>query len=108
VLVLSEEDLVESSVFHMVSTRKGSRVMRRTFGAGLNRYVFDPIDAITLKVVERDLVRHLQDIERLEVLDVIVDYDPQVNPRKVLYKVEWRAAGTNKKGNLVFPFFFEG
>jgi phage baseplate assembly protein W len=106
ILVEFENDIRES-IRIILGTDRGERVMRPDFGAGLNQFVFEPINATTLNLVKTRVQESLIAWEpRIDVLSVAVNSDGDVH-NKLLIDVSYRVRATNSQFNLVFPFYLQ-
>ena len=101
-----EQD-VREAIQIILGTSPGERVMRPEFGAGLDRFVFDPIGPATLTQVEvrvRDALIAWE--PRIDVEEVLVT--PEGQPANVLsIEVQYVVRATNTRENLVYPFYLE-
>lgn len=103
----SLEDHVRQSIFLILQTAKGERVMRPDFGAGLQNLVFSPINATTAALVQHEVKDALVHFEpRIDVLDVYVTVDPE-QENALLINLRYRVRTTDAVFNLVYPFFLE-
>jgi phage baseplate assembly protein W len=99
------EQRIEESIFLILSTAKGERMMRPDFGCGIHDLVFAPNDATTLAVVTQMVRDALIAYEpRVDVLDISVENTPE-QPNLLLIRVNYRIRANNALGNLVYPFF---
>jgi phage baseplate assembly protein W len=99
------EQRIEESIFLILSTAKGERVMLPDFGCGIHDLVFAPNDATTLAVVTQTVRDALVTYEpRIDVLDIGVENPPE-QPNLLLIRVNYRIRANNALGNLVYPFF---
>jgi Bacteriophage baseplate protein W len=101
----SEETRIEESIFLILSTAPGERLMLPDFGCGIHDQVFAPNDAGTVSRVV-DLVRRaLTTYEpRIDVLDVSAETSDG-QPNLLLIRVDYRIRDNNSMKNLVYPFF---
>ena len=101
----SGEDAVRQSIWGILSTAPGERVMRPDYGCGLHDLVFDVLDAATAgtvtRVVREALARHEP---RIAVLDVYVAPDPG-EPGLLLIEINYELRSSNSRANLVYPFY---
>lgn len=101
----SGEDAVRQSIWAILSTAPGERVMRPDFGCGLHDLVFDVLDAATAgtvtRVVREALARHEP---RIAVLDVYVAPDP-AEPGLLQIEINYELRSSNSRANLVYPFY---
>jgi phage baseplate assembly protein W len=101
------EDTVRLSIWIILSTSKGERVMRPDFGCSLSDLVFSPINASTFGRVA-DVVRDalIQFETRIFVRDVQVTAEG--NGETLLIAIEYEVRATNNVFNLVYPFYLQG
>jgi uncharacterized protein len=106
--VLAAEDVsVRQSVWIILGTAPGERVMRPEFGCGIHDLVFSPGDSTTIGLVSRAVRDALVQWEpRIHVNDVEVTSDPETIGR-LLISVDYRVRTTNNQFNLVYPFYLE-
>jgi hypothetical protein len=104
-MVAYEED-IHQAIQIILGTNPGERVMRPDFGAGLNTFVFEPVNTTTIALV-RDRVRGaLIDWEpRIDVLEVLVTVGEERNRFDI--DVRYRVRATNALKNLVYPFYLQ-
>lgn len=104
--IASYEDDVEQSLWIILTTAPGERVMRPDFGCGIYDLAFAVIDTATLTRVESEVRTSIQKYEaRIELIDVIVD-PSQAADGLLNIEVEYRVRRTNQVDNLVYPFYF--
>jgi uncharacterized protein len=101
------EDDVREAIRIILGTNPGERVMRPDFGAGLERFVFEPVNPATVTQVETAVRQALVAWEpRIDVLEARVT--PEGSPPVVLLiDVQYRVRATNALENLVYPFYLE-
>ncbi len=101
------EDDIRQAIQIILSTNPGERVMRADFGAGLNTFVFEPVNTTTLALIKTRVEQSLVDWEpRIDVQDVNVTTDEDERNR-VLIDVVYRVRATNSLHNLVYPFYLQ-
>lgn len=100
----NEEDIAEA-IRIILSTARGERVMRPSFGCGLHSFVFGSTDRTTLQLLETD------------IREAIIVWEPRVDKVTVeinvsnedSYKLEIRIGyvvrQTNNLFNMVYPFY---
>ena len=103
----SEEQSVAESIWVVLSTARGERVMRPEFGCGIHEYVFAPNNASTRGAIAYQVQQSLTRWEpRIDVIDVRVD-DAAEQPNLLLIHVDYRIRANNAFHNLVYPFFLQ-
>jgi hypothetical protein len=99
-----DED-IRQAIGIIIGTNPGERVMRPDFGAGLSRFVFEPVNPTSMEAVRRRVQDALVDWEpRIDVLIVKVSTD-QVDRNLLLIEVAYKVRATNSLQNLVYPFY---
>jgi len=104
-LVDHEED-IRQSVWIILSTDLGDRLLRPDFGSGIRSFVFESISTTTMA-----LLRH-------RVEDALVTWEPRIDVTKVDttvvspgnrvdISIEYRVRSTNTFYNLVYPFYLD-
>ena len=96
---------VEESVYLILATARGERVMMPDFGCGIHDLVFSPNTPGTIGLVAQQVRRALVAWEpRIDVLDIVVD-SPEGETNLLLIKVGYRIRANNALANLVYPFY---
>jgi uncharacterized protein len=99
-----EED-IRQAIRIILLTNPGERVMRPTFGAGLNDFLFEPVTPSTMTALETRVREALIDDEpRIDVNTVTVTADDSTSGR-VLIDIVYRVRSSNALANLVYPFY---
>ena len=105
--VAKYEEAVRQSIFMILGTAKGERVMRPDFGCGIHDKVFAPNSSGTLGQIISDVRDALIEWEpRIDILDVDTIPDPQ-KPNMILVQVNYQVRTTNNIFNLVYPFYLQ-
>ncbi|HET8782146.1 MAG TPA: GPW/gp25 family protein [Pyrinomonadaceae bacterium] len=99
------EDDIRQAILIILLTDNDERMMRPTFGAGLNRFLFEPVNPTTMAGVQTRVHDALIDFEpRIDVIEVTVTPSPK-SLSTVLINITYRVRATNSVGNLVYPFY---
>lgn len=99
------DDDVRQAVLIILLTNPGERMMRPTFGAGLNDFLFEQINPTTMATIEQRVEDSLIDWEpRVDVISVSVTPDDK-NNATLLIDITYRVRTTNSVANLVYPFY---
>lgn len=104
VTVSAEQDIYES-LWILLSTSPGERVMQPAYGCGLKAHVFDNLDESSFAVM-RDLVEKaiLFFEPRVTVENIDINDDDYLEG-KVQLNIAYRVRSTNNRYNLVYPFY---
>ena len=107
IAMAAADDSISQSIWMILATAPGERVMRPDFGCGIHDLVFAVNDATTASRVTADVRRALMQWEpRIDILDVAAAVDQQ-DPSQLLIRIEYRVRATNNRFNLVYPFYLE-
>lgn len=100
------EESVRQSVWIILGTAKGERIMRPDFGCGIYDLVFDLNSAATAGSVAQAVRDALLAFEpRIDVVEVNVA--PDDGGEVLLITVDYQVRATNNAFNLVYPFYLE-
>jgi uncharacterized protein len=99
------DDGVRQSIWSILSTAPGERVMRPDFGCPLQDLVFAVNDDATAAEVAAAVREALALWEpRIDVLDVYAAADP-VAAEVLRIEINYEVRATNSRFNLVYPFY---
>jgi uncharacterized protein len=99
------EQRIEESIYLILSTAKGERVMLPEFGCGIHDLVFAANSPATQSLVVQSVRRALVAFEpRIDVLDLSAD-TAEGEQNLLLIRIGYRIRDNNARGNLVFPFY---
>ena len=104
-MVKAEADIQES-LYILLATAPGERVMQPTYGCALKLYVFDNIDESAVAVMKDTISKAILFFEPRVVVETIsvTDLDPLEG--KISINIYYRVRATNNRYNLVYPFYF--
>ncbi len=101
------DESVRQSIWIILSTARGERVMRPDFGCGIYNFVFETNSAATagklVQEVRRSLLLHEPRIDVHEVQVQAAGDDGEV----ILISIDYQVRATNNSFNLVYPFYLE-
>lgn len=100
------EESVSQSIWIILSTSPGERVMRPDFGCGIYDLVFEVNSASTsgkVALAVRDAL--LVQEPRIDVLNVQVE--SQSDGATLLINIQYQVRATNNVFNMVYPFYLE-
>lgn len=99
-------DKIAQSIWIILDTEPGERVMRPSFGCGLRRYLMQPNTSAVRALIRHDVGNALANFEpRIKVTDLQVT--PGDEPALVLIRIAYVNVRDNLPGNLVYPFYLE-
>lgn len=103
-LVSGDQDIAKS-IYIILSTAPGERVMRTEFGCGIHDLVFGTPGPQLFGMVSYYVTRALGRWEpRIEVIDVTCKVD-EIEHEKLVIDINYRVRQTNNERNLVYPFY---
>lgn len=98
-------ELVGQSIRLILATRRGERLLRPDFGAGLEQFAFEPMSTTTAALLRHRVETALVLWEpRIDVVEVAVEVGDRRGGRLDI-RIEYRIRATNTFYNLVYPFF---
>lgn len=101
------EESIKQSIWIILATAKGERVMRPDFGCGIYELVFAPNDASTHGMAEYHVDEALRLWEpRIEVLQVKATAAGP-HDEELRISIDYRVRTTDNRFNLVYPFYLE-
>ena len=101
------EEGIRQSIWTILATSPGERMMRPDFGCGIHDMVFGVNNAATGTAVTRAVKDALATFEpRIDVLDVYAAPDPS-RPNVLAIEINYQVRSTNSRFNLVYPFYLQ-
>ncbi|MBS1510479.1 MAG: GPW/gp25 family protein [Bacteroidetes bacterium] len=102
--MLHDEEDVRSSIGIILGTITGERVMLPTFGCNLQPYVFEPMNAPTIAMIEK-IVRDALVIHEPRIIVESLTSTPNQAEGKLEVDISYSIITTNTRYNYVFPFY---
>jgi phage baseplate assembly protein W len=100
------EESVRQSIWIILGTAKGERVMRPEFGCDIYDLVFENITAGVIGRVSQAVREALLLFEpRIDLVEVRVA--PEEEGQVMLISIDYQVRATNSLFNLVYPFYLE-
>ncbi len=101
----SDEEDIRESIYILLTTTPGERVMNPAYGCDLHSQVFQNITANTLTAIEDMISTAILMFEpRVRVEAINIDTSMQIEGRlniELIYEIK----GVNSRKNLVYPFY---
>lgn len=105
--VAEYEESVRQSIWLILSTAKGERVMRPTFGCGLRELVFAVNNSTTHATARFEVTEALKSWEpRIEVIGVETATAGERGEQMLIF-IDYRVRTTDNRFNLVYPFYLD-
>ena len=106
VKMVEKELDIKESLFILLSTAPGERIMHPTYGCGLNKFVFEPYSVTLQKKIKTIIERAILMYEpRIKLVDIEVE---QVSPNDgiVYITIDYYIKQINSRQNMVYPMYF--
>lgn len=95
---------VRESICIILRTRPGERLMRPDFGCGLDRYLFEPNNISTLRLIQEEVKRAILRWEPRVTLNDIQVATNQNDPRAVDITIYYTLVATRQRERLNLTF----
>jgi phage baseplate assembly protein W len=103
---LAGADKIAQSIWIILDTDPGERIMRPSFGCGLRRYLMKPNTSAIHALIQHEVQIALTNFEpRIQLTDLQVAAGD--DPALVLIRIAYVTVRDNLPGNLVYPFYLE-
>lgn len=102
---IADIELVKLDLLNHIFTRRGERVMMPTFGTRIPDLPFEPLDQITLDILEEDLRSVFAFDPRVQLLDLVIT--PSYDTNAVTAAARLLYLELNLTGNLDINITFE-
>lgn len=105
--ISADEESVRQSIFIILSTAKGERVMRPTFGCNLHELVFAVNNRATQATAAFEVRETLEAWEpRIDLLEIEATAGGD-RGEQLLISIDYRVRSTDNRFNLVYPFYLD-
>ena len=102
--MLTGEEDIRSSIFIILQTVTGERVMLPTFGCNLQPFVFDVLNVPNIAMIEKIVKEALVYHEPRIIVDELTSVAFQ-DIGKLEITINYRVITTNTRYNIVYPFY---
>lgn len=103
---LTDIELVKMDLLNHIYCRRGERVMMPSFGTRIPDLAFEPLDEITLDILEEDLIAVFKFDPRVELLELNIQ--PDYDNNAVTAAARLRYVELNMEDVLTLNIVFEG
>jgi uncharacterized protein len=105
--LLNGVEKVRQSIWLLLSTAPGERVMLPDYGCGIHDLVFEANSASLRGQIQAEVRAALTRWEpRIDVMDVRAENAPGM-PTQLIIRIDYRLRADNSLYNLVYPFFLK-
>jgi uncharacterized protein len=107
IALVDDDEAIRQSIWLILATARGERVMRPDFGCGIHDLVFALNDVTTASLVAAEVRTALEQLEpRIAVDDVTVEPDA-ARADTLVITVTYRVPGAGSAAQLVQPFHLD-
>ncbi len=102
----TESERVKESIYLILMTNKGERVMRPNYGTRLTTYPFENMASGLNTIFSDESKRDIMANEP-RVSDVMVSLDAKTKPGCLFITIDYTLNATGNRENMVFPFYLD-
>ena len=106
VKMVSQEDDIRESLWILLSTSPGERIMNPAYGCGIKSLIFDNFNESTETELQDLIERAILFFEPRAILDNIQIDVTDVYNGLLRIHLDYRIRVTNSRHNMVYPFYF--
>ncbi len=105
--MVSDEENIKESIYVILMTQKGERLLMPNFGSRINDYVFEVMSETNLTLMANNVKMVIEAYEK-RIKDINIDISKEyLNQGKLILNIKYVVATTNMAGNMVFPFYVQ-
>ncbi|HTL83242.1 MAG TPA: GPW/gp25 family protein [Bacteroidia bacterium] len=104
VALVKEVEDIKQSLFIILSTTLGERVMLSDFGANLQQQIFEPMDAAFQPYVTSIISDAITNYETRINLDS-VDVAAEIEEGRIELTINFTVISSNSRANIVYPYY---
>jgi hypothetical protein len=94
-----DQEAINQSLFNIMNTRKGSRVMDPDFGCNFQNYLFDVFDVETANKIIEDIYNNFTRYEP-RILILAIDKDLDIDNLKYTLDIKYNIVSKNEPGKF--------
>ena len=103
-MVSGEED-IKQAIRLILDITPGDRVMAPKFGCNLRRFAFEPMDTALFAMIETEVRSALLHFEARIDVNRIAAEPLRENARAVIVTIDYTVRTSNRRQNLVYPYY---
>lgn len=106
-LAVSGEEKIKQSIYIILMTKTGERLLQPKFGSRIHDYVYELPGETVMTLLCNEVIQAIYRWEH-RVEDVEADVDTsEISNGSVIIAVNYKVRATNRPDNLVFPYYLE-
>lgn len=103
--MVSEAEDIRQSLYILLSTKQGERIIRPEYGSDVQSMIFEPIDVNTKTYLKESIRRAVLHFEpRITLNEVVVNADEE-EEGLLLITLNYIIRKTNTRTNMVYPYY---
>lgn len=103
--MVSEEEDIRQSLYILLSTKQGERIMRPDYGSDVQSMIFEPIDVSTTTYLKETIKRAILYFEPRITLDEVIVIEDGEEDGLLLITLNYTIRKTNTRTNMVYPYY---
>ncbi|OGB25277.1 MAG: hypothetical protein A3I66_04240 [Burkholderiales bacterium RIFCSPLOWO2_02_FULL_57_36] len=106
VAMVTAEDDIRESLYILLSTTPGERIMQPSYGCGIKSHVFDALSNGVVTEIKNQIERAILFFEPRITLNAIQVTDREILNGRLDIMIDYTVRATNTRSNMVYPFYF--
>lgn len=103
--MIADEQLIQQSIYILLNTQIGERLLNLGFGSGLKQFLFHTPDAEALADLKEEIAKSIAQNESRIILQTINFDSGDLYDGLLNIELEYLIKQTNSSGNMVFPLY---
>jgi len=104
--LIAEDDDIKESLYILLSTSPGERVMHPSYGCGIKSLVFDNVTESRITILKDMITKSILFFEtRINLNSIDINTD-RINDGVLLVNIFYTIRTTNNRSNMVYPYYF--
>lgn len=103
IVMLTNDQAVIDSIYNILGTEVGTKIMDVEYGAYLERYLFEPIDEFTSEMIKYDINLALEKFEE-RIKDINITVTPYEDENTYDIVIEFTIVYSNSQQKIDFKF----
>ena len=104
----THEQNIKESIWIILNTAPGERMMRPDFGCGIHNYAFSTVDTATRTLIETSIKEALTLYEPRIRLTEVKTSTENIDKGALTISIQYTVRDTDNRFNLVYPFYIAG
>lgn len=97
--MLTNEQAIKESIYNLIFTKPGTRLMQPQYGINIESYLFEPLDSLTIKMIRQDILYGLSAFEP-RISDINIDIETDEILQHIDIDISFSLVFTGNKQNM--------